>query len=100
MEAAAGTDTAVFAASMCDDYLRITGKDPDEAPVNLATGTSAAMLANRLSWYFDLKGPSVEINTACSSSMVAMDLACQSLRSKQCSMVKLSDSYPRMATLT
>ncbi|KAI0385542.1 polyketide synthase PksD [Hypomontagnella monticulosa] len=92
VEAAAGTETGVFAASMCDDYLRITGKDPDEAPVNLATGTSAAMLANRLSWYFDLKGPSMEINTACSSSMVAMDLACQSLRSKQCSMALVTGS--------
>lgn len=93
MEKARGTDTAVFAGSMADDYMNIVSKDPDEAPVNVATGTCSAMLANRLSWYFDLRGPSVEINTACSSSMVAMDLACQSLRAGQTSMVISSKSF-------
>ncbi|KAI1138716.1 hypothetical protein F5Y05DRAFT_403935 [Hypoxylon sp. FL0543] len=91
-EKAAGTDTAVFAASMSEDYMRILVKDPDEAPTNIATGTCSAMLANRLSWYFDLKGPSVEINTACSSSMVAMDLACQSLQTGQTSMSLVTGS--------
>jgi acyl transferase domain-containing protein len=81
MEKAAGTDTAVFAASMNEDYLRIVSKDPDEVPRNTATGTDASILANRISWYFNLKGPSIQLNTACSSSLVAVDLACQSLRS-------------------
>jgi acyl transferase domain-containing protein len=88
VEKAAGTDTAVFAASMADDYAKILYKDPDEAPTNTSTGTSPSILANRLSWYFDLKGPSVQLNTACSSSMIATDLACQSLRSGQSSMVR------------
>lgn len=83
----AGSDAAVFTASMADDYAKLNYKDPDEAPMNTATGTSPSFLANRLSWYFDLKGPSVQLNTACSSSMIATDLACQCLRSGQCSMV-------------
>ncbi|XXH03853.1 hypothetical protein Hte_010259 [Hypoxylon texense] len=91
-EKAAGTDAAVFAASMNEDYLRIFSKDPDEAPTNAATGTSPSILANRLSWYFDLKGPSVQLNTACSSSMVAVDLACQALRSGQSSMALVAGS--------
>ncbi|KAI4910493.1 Type I Iterative PKS [Alternaria infectoria] len=85
-ETLAGSQTAVFAASMSDDYSRILARDPDEAPTNTATGTSPSILANRLSWYFDFKGPSIQLNTACSTSMIAMDLACQSLRSGQSSM--------------
>lgn len=86
-EDAAGTDTSVFAASMTNDYLKLIAKDPEEGPKNTATGTSSSILANRLSWYFDFKGPSVQVNTACSSSIIAIDLACQSLRGRQSSMV-------------
>ncbi|KAI4948187.1 hypothetical protein J4E91_006181 [Alternaria rosae] len=85
-ETLAGSQTSVFAASMSDDYSRILARDPDEAPTNTATGISPSILANRLSWYFDFKGPSIQLNTACSTSMIAMDLACQSLRSGQSSM--------------
>ena len=85
-----GTDTAVLSASMNEDYLRIVSKDPDEGPRTIVTGTEASILANRLSWYFDLKGPSVQLNTACSSSLVAVDLACQMLRSGQASTASLA----------
>lgn len=76
---------------MTEDYLRIISKDPDEAPTNMATGTSPAIFANRLSWYFDLRGPSVQVDTACSSSMVATHLAVQSLQSGQTSMVRIAE---------
>lgn len=79
----AGSKTGVFSGSMTDDYIKIITKDADHAPQTAATSVSLAMLANRLSWYFDLRGPSLTINTACSSSMVALDLACQSLRNNQ-----------------
>ena len=45
------------------------------------TGTSHSILANRLSYMLDLRGPSVSIDTACSASLVAVHLACESLRS-------------------
>lgn len=45
------------------------------------TGNGQPLLANRVSWYFDLKGPSLALDTACSSSLVALHLACQSIRS-------------------
>ncbi len=85
VEKVAGTQTGVFAASMAEDYQRMMSRDADNAPLNAATGTTASILANRLSWYFDLKGPSMQMNTACSTSLIAMDLACQSIRIGQSS---------------
>ena len=53
-------------------------------------GTSHAMMANRVSWFFDLKGTSLAIDTACSSSLVALHLACQNLKSAESGMVSIS----------
>ncbi|KAH8721497.1 polyketide synthase PksD [Phaeosphaeriaceae sp. PMI808] len=83
------SQTGVFAASMSDDYVRLIAKDPDESPATAATGLSSAILANRISWFFDLKGPSLQVNTACSTGMIAMDIACQSLRTGQSSMLSI-----------
>lgn len=46
-----------------------------------SSGHSRAIISNRLSYFFDLRGPSATIDTACSASLVALHLACQSLRS-------------------
>jgi acyl transferase domain-containing protein len=42
------------------------------------------MLSNRLSYYFNLKGPSVTMDTACSASLVALHLAAQSIKAGEC----------------
>ena len=44
------------------------------------TGGALSIIANRLSYFLDLRGPSFTVDTACSSSLVAVHLACQSLR--------------------
>jgi acyl transferase domain-containing protein len=44
------------------------------------SGTSKALYSNRVSYVFDLKGPSMTIDTACSSSLVAFDTAVTDLR--------------------
>src|SRR5206468_32629 len=44
------------------------------------TGASDAIIASRLSYYLDLRGPAMVVNTGCSSSGVAIHLACESLR--------------------
>ncbi|KAI1128976.1 hypothetical protein F5Y10DRAFT_239255 [Nemania abortiva] len=84
--------TAVFSASMTDDYSRMVSKDPETAPRMAITGTFSSILPNRVSWFFDLLGPSVHIDTACSSSLVAVDLACQSLTSGDASMALVTGS--------
>ncbi|KAJ5287127.1 hypothetical protein N7478_002813 [Penicillium angulare] len=62
------------------DYWDIQALDMDSLPKYAGTGTGGSILANRISWFFNLKGPSMTIDTACSSSMTAMHLACQSIR--------------------
>lgn len=54
---------------------------------HLATGNSHALLANRISYFFNLHGPSEVINTACSSSLVAVHRAVNALRSGECKTV-------------
>ncbi|KAI1653021.1 hypothetical protein F4813DRAFT_400491 [Daldinia decipiens] len=75
----------VFSASMTDDYKRMIAQDPDNVPRMAVTGTFASILPNRVSWYFDLHGPSIHVDSACSSSLLALDLACQSLRAGEAS---------------
>nr|AEC04363.1 polyketide synthase [Chitinophaga sancti] len=48
------------------------------------TSNHAAIMSARLSYFLNLDGPNISINTACSSGLVALHLACQSLRSNEC----------------
>ncbi|GAB1318217.1 Polyketide synthase (Fragment) [Madurella fahalii] len=56
-------------------------RDPLHALRGFLTGNYAAMLANRVSHFFDLKGPSTAVDVGCSTSLMALHLAAQSLRS-------------------
>lgn len=55
-------------------------RDPDWAPQYAATGTGSAILANRVSYQFNLRGPSQTIDTGCSASLVGVHNGCQDLR--------------------
>nr|ADA79525.1 polyketide synthase [Delitschia winteri] len=76
-----GTETSVFVGSFCTDYADVLWRDPESVPMYQCTnaGHSRANTANRLSYSYDLKGPSVTVDTACSASLVALHLACQSI---------------------
>jgi acyl transferase domain-containing protein len=83
-----GTATSVFVGGgFVQDFLHGLNQDTEMITKNKATGTGASMLANRVSWFYDLKGTSMAIDTACSSSLVALHQACQDLRSGQSDMV-------------
>lgn len=73
--------TSVYTACFPSDYERHLDKDQLDLPVYHAIGTGKALLANRLSHFLDLHGPSLSLDTACSGGLTALHLACQSLRS-------------------
>lgn len=76
----AGSDTAVFVGAMTNDYFRQQIADGYRLiDVHTGSGAGLCMIANRLSYQFDLRGPSIAVDTACSSSLVAVMQACQSL---------------------
>lgn len=88
-ESLRGSRTGVFATYMMDDFMSISTRDPDHLPRQAATGLAPMMIANRVSWYFGLQGPSILVETGCSSAMVAIDMACHSMRSGDADMVSL-----------
>ncbi|WP_143659623.1 polyketide synthase, partial [Streptomyces sp. MP131-18] len=76
-----GTRTAVFASSMWDDYAELSVLGGlDAVGPHTFTGTRRTMLANRVSYALGLTGPSLTVDTGQSSSLVAVHLACESLR--------------------
>ncbi|KAI9035223.1 uncharacterized protein KD926_004270 [Aspergillus affinis] len=81
VESLRGSNTAIIVGQMCADYNDILTRDLDTLPTYFATGTSRAIMANRVSYAFDWHGPSWTIDTACSSSLVAVHQAIQALRS-------------------
>ena len=76
-----GTPTAVFVGISSSDYAYRLIDDLAALDGPGATGNAASIAANRLSWFLDLRGPSMAIDTACSSSLVAFHQACQTIRS-------------------
>ncbi|KEY66410.1 hypothetical protein S7711_05843 [Stachybotrys chartarum IBT 7711] len=76
-----GSDTAVYLGIMNNDFLNLMMRDLDCLPQYFATGAGISIMANRISYFFDWKGPSVALDTACSSSLVALNHAVQVLRS-------------------
>ncbi|KAH7022074.1 putative polyketide synthase, partial [Ilyonectria destructans] len=81
----AGTKTGVFAANDVSDYSAHTFEDLPTTSKYTAIGTAPCMFANRLSYFFDLTGPSIAVDGACASSSYALHMACQSIRLGECS---------------
>ena len=92
-----GSQTGVFAGSSDQDYADVLLGSAELADGYLLTGTSAAVLAGRVSYQFGLEGPALTVDTACSSSLVAMHLAAQALRSGECTLA-LAGGATVMAT--
>lgn len=80
----AGANIGVFAALGASEYGQQMSEDLPSTTTWASTGTAPCMFANRLSYFFDLTGPSISLDAACASSSYAVHLACQSLRSGEC----------------
>ncbi|WP_322778141.1 SDR family NAD(P)-dependent oxidoreductase [Frankia sp. Cas4] len=75
----AGGDAGVFVGVGSDDYGRRLLEDLPRIEAWTGIGASMCAVANRISHALDLRGPSLAVDTACSASLVAIHLACQSL---------------------
>lgn len=87
-----GSATAVFVGVAFLDYQSVSARGLESLPQYHATGVAMSILANRISYFYDWKGPSVAIDTACSSSMVALHQAVQTLRSGEADIAVVAGS--------
>lgn len=79
--------TGVFMGVSQVDYIKLAGQFDDFLEMidaHTGTGNSLSICANRLSYVFNFSGPSASIDTACSSALVALHQAVQSLRAREC----------------
>ncbi|WP_434110944.1 SDR family NAD(P)-dependent oxidoreductase [Paraburkholderia caffeinilytica] len=76
-----GSNCAVYIGVASPDYGNRFVDDLNAVDPYSATGNTLSIASNRLSYLFDLRGPSVSVDTACSSSLVALHQACQALHS-------------------
>ena len=80
-----GSQCGVFIGIASADYSYRLADDLSAVDSTVATGNTASIAANRISYTLDLQGPSMAIDTACSSSMVAFHQACRSILSGEIS---------------
>lgn len=79
-----GTRTACFVACFTADFQQMAFKEPSFRHSLAATGVDPGIISNRISHVFNLNGPSIVVNTACSSSVYALHNACNALRNNEC----------------
>jgi acyl transferase domain-containing protein len=77
--AVAGSATGVFAGASALDYAGRLSYDIPSLDPYFATGNALSIISNRISYVFDLRGPSFTVDTACSSALVAFDEAVAAL---------------------
>ncbi|XP_036616421.1 6-methylsalicylic acid synthase-like [Trichosurus vulpecula] len=83
-EDVAGSRIGVFVGLMNQDFTTMLHNFPNTLNHYDATGSAASIAANRISYAFNLTGPSLSIDTACSSSLVALHFACLAIKQGDC----------------
>ncbi|KAH6080707.1 hypothetical protein HBI67_026930 [Parastagonospora nodorum] len=83
LENIAGSNTSVFSGAFSHDHQDSIIADPENVSSTFMTGNGTAMFSNRVSHFFNLKGPSLTIDTGCSASLAAIHLAIQSIRNRE-----------------
>ncbi|HET8662412.1 MAG TPA: beta-ketoacyl synthase N-terminal-like domain-containing protein [Micromonosporaceae bacterium] len=81
-----GSRTGVFIGLAHSEYGWLNLNNPELSNVYTATGSFGSIVANRVSYLYDLRGPSYTMDAVCSSSLLAVHQACESLRSGDCTM--------------
>ncbi len=85
-DALGGSNTGVFTGLTIYDYLALVGQRTADVEGYIGTGNLGCVASGRVSYTLDLIGPAVTVDTGCSSSLVAMHLACQALRQGECTL--------------
>ncbi|KAJ0106987.1 hypothetical protein J7T55_011082 [Diaporthe amygdali] len=70
LEKVAGTLTSCYIGTFTGDFPNLQARDNEGPSIYHATGLSSSLASNRLSWFYDLKGPSMTIDTACSANLM------------------------------
>ncbi|KAI1095495.1 hypothetical protein F5B19DRAFT_503698 [Rostrohypoxylon terebratum] len=84
LEKVSGSRTGVFVGNFNNDHQLMQLRDPDLTLPYCVTGGGPTILSNRINYVFNLQGPSMVVDTACSASMYALHLAVLSLRNGDC----------------
>jgi polyketide synthase 13 len=82
-----GQSVGVYIGASNNDYSFLSVSDPSVAHPYAITGTTSSIIANRVSYFYDFRGPSMAIDTACSSSLVAAHQGVQALRAGEVDVV-------------
>ncbi|OHU78809.1 polyketide synthase Pks13 [Mycobacteroides chelonae] len=75
-----GQSVGVYIGSSNNDYSYLSVADPTVTHPYAITGNASSIIANRVSYFYDFRGPSVAVDTACSSSLVAVHQGVKALR--------------------
>jgi 3-oxoacyl-(acyl-carrier-protein) synthase len=78
-----GTNTGVYIGVATSDYQTLIAKYSAETNENMAKGISASSAAGRIAYALKTEGPTLTVNTACSSALVALHIAAQALRNNE-----------------
>ncbi|KGO37897.1 Acyl transferase/acyl hydrolase/lysophospholipase [Penicillium expansum] len=84
VESLGGKRIGCLVGASAVDYHDMTCRDPEDRTESPTMGTGRALLSNRISHYLNVHGPSMTIDTACSSTLIALDMACLYLSANQC----------------
>ncbi|HEY5852578.1 MAG TPA: beta-ketoacyl synthase N-terminal-like domain-containing protein, partial [Aldersonia sp.] len=75
-----GAEVGVFIGTSTSDYQMVAAVEPTRTHPYALTGAATSIIANRVSYFYDFRGPSVAVDTACSSTLVAVHQAVRALR--------------------
>ncbi|XDG05435.1 hypothetical protein ABKA04_005050 [Annulohypoxylon sp. FPYF3050] len=95
-----GSLTGFFVGTFSEDWLQTQSKEEQHATGYVLTGHLDPMLANRVAFEYDFRGPSFVIKTACSSSMIALHNAVRSVQNRDCNAAIVSGSNLNMGPIT
>ncbi len=95
-----GSDSSVFVALGMNEYLSRVMHFAGSGSAYASIGNSSAAAANRISYAFDFRGPSLAVDTACSSALVAIHQACRALRAEETSLAIVGAANLQINPLT